>query len=138
MFFDQVKKRVCAYILTINKLHFNKIFKSNFFPLVCKLQNTIGCHFRCCSKEQCLVLWKKPVIQKVTPRCDKCSLLLPSITDFFVNLSLQNSILAFAEYTNPLFSGFERQLFKIFKKTLDYKRIFKHIHFMRNIVWKAS
>ena len=56
LFFDQVKKKVCAYILTINKLHFNKIFNSNFFPLVCKLQNTIGCHFRCCSKEQCLVL----------------------------------------------------------------------------------
>lgn len=48
---------------------------------------------------------------KVTPCRLKCIRLLPSITDLFVHLSLQNSILALQKNTNPFYSCSESQNF---------------------------
>lgn len=81
------------------------------------------------------VLFREKARHSKVTRCRlKCIRLLPSITDLFVHLSLQNSILALQKkYQPPSILALKAKIL-IFKKILYYKRVFKHISFMGNIV----
>lgn len=125
-----------VHVFMINMLQqvafVNTINQSNVF-----VGNTIGCHFRCCCKNQCLVSWKSPSFKSDTLPFEMYS------SSSFNYRSLCSLIIAkfnisFAKkYQPPSILALKAEIL-IFKKILYYKRVFKHISFMGNIVWKAS
>lgn len=123
----------CLWLICCNKLHLLTLSIRAMFLLETQSDVTFVVIAR-----TSVLFREKARHSKVTPCRLKCIRLLPSITDLFVHLSLQNSILALQKkYQPPSILALKAKIL-IFKKILYYKRVFKHISFMGNIVWKAS
>lgn len=96
--FKFTKIRVHVFMInTLQQVAFvNTINQSNVF-----VRNTIGCHFRCCCKKQCLVSWKSPSFKSDTLPFEMYS---PSSFNYrsLCSLIIAKFNISFAKNTNPL------------------------------------